>query len=99
MPRITRWIPNGTATMPTGIDSRNFRKYFSGLDDFDKLKTAPKGYAKDHPMIDLLRHRSFVVSYAFSDAEVNHKMFVKNVAAVCRAIKPFNDFLKTAVDE
>ncbi len=31
----------------------------------DKLKTQPKGYAADHPRIDLLRHKSLVVSREF----------------------------------
>lgn len=74
-----------------------FTRYFSGLDDFDKLKTAPKGYSKDHPYIDLLRYRSFVVSCAFTDEEVCKKNFVKVAAGVCRAIKPLNDFLKEAL--
>lgn len=89
---------NGEALLRI-LNSRNFKKYFSGLDDFDKLKTVPKGYAKDHPLIDLLRHRSFVVSHAFSDEEVSQEKFVKKVATACRAMKPFNDFLKTALDE
>ena len=43
---------------------------FTSLDDFDKLKTTPKGYAADHVQIDLLRHRSFVVRHFFTDKEV-----------------------------
>ncbi|MGF6888819.1 uncharacterized protein (TIGR02453 family) [Nocardia sp. GAS34] len=31
----------------------------------DKLKTRPKGYPADHPRIDLLRHKSLVVSREF----------------------------------
>lgn len=31
----------------------------------DKLKTRPKGYPLDHPRIDLLRHRSLVMSREF----------------------------------
>ncbi|MEV0110847.1 DUF2461 domain-containing protein [Nocardia sp. NPDC050799] len=31
----------------------------------DKLKTRPKGYPLDHPRIDLLRHKSLVVSREF----------------------------------
>ncbi len=79
------------------LNDKNFKKYFKGLDDFDKVKTAPKGYPKDHPHIDLLKNKSFISSHYFTDAEVKDKKFVKKVAEVCKAIKPLNDFLKEAI--
>lgn len=38
--------------------------------DGDRLKTAPRGFPKDHPRIELLRHRSLTVSrdYGFDEA-------------------------------
>jgi uncharacterized protein (TIGR02453 family) len=81
------------------LNDRKFKSFFSGLDEFDRLKTAPKGYAKDHPHIELLRNRSFVVSHSFTDAEVLHKNFVSHTSKVCRAMKPFIDFLRMALDE
>lgn len=79
------------------LNDKKFKKYFEGLDDFDKLKTAPKGYPKDHEHIHLLQHKSFVVSHHFTDAQVQDKKFIKNVAEVCKAIKRMNDYLKEAV--
>jgi uncharacterized protein (TIGR02453 family) len=79
------------------LNDKNFKKYFSGLDDFDRVKTAPKGYPKDHPQIDLLKNKSFISSHAFTDKEVNDKKFPKKVAEVCKAIKPLNDFLREAI--
>lgn len=79
------------------LNDRKFKKYFDGLDDFDRVKTAPKGYPKDHPQIELLKNKSYISSHNFSDSEVKHKNFAKHVADVCRAIKPLNDFLKEAI--
>lgn len=79
------------------LNDKNFKKYFNGLDDFDRVKTAPKGYPKDHPQIELLKNKSFISSHAFTDAQVNDKKFVKKVAEVCKAIKPLNDFLTEAI--
>lgn len=76
---------------------KSFKKYFDDLDDFDKLKTAPKGYPKDHEHIHLLQHKSFVVSHGFTDKHVIDKKFVKNLAAVCKEIMPLNTFLKEAI--
>lgn len=79
------------------LNNKNFKKYFKGLDDFDRVKTAPKGYAKDHPQIEYLKNKSFISSHAFTDAEVLNKNFVKKVAEVCKAIKPLNTFLREAI--
>ena len=80
------------------VADKKFKKAFpKGLDDFDKLKTAPKGYPKDHPKLEWLKHKSFVVSHPFSDKEVLAAKFVKQVAAVCKTLKPLNDFLVAAV--
>ncbi len=79
------------------LNNKKFKNYFSGLDDFDQVKTAPKGYAQDHPHIALLKNKSFVVSHHFTDTQVKHKNFVKQVAEVCKTLKPLNDFLKEAI--
>jgi uncharacterized protein (TIGR02453 family) len=79
------------------IGAKEFRKYFSDFDRFDSLKTAPKGYPKDHPYINLLKLKSFVVSHPFTDKQVTDRRFVKTVAKVCKIIKPLNDFIKEAV--
>jgi uncharacterized protein (TIGR02453 family) len=79
------------------INDRKFKKYFDGFDDFDKVKFMPKGYAKDHPHIDLLRNKSFIVSHSFKDAEVTDKKFLKTVAGICKVAKPLNDFIAEAI--
>jgi uncharacterized protein (DUF2461 family) len=61
------------------------------------LKTAPKGYAKDHPHINLLKHKSYIVSHPFTDKEIMDKKFVKNAAVMAVLIKELNDYLKAAV--
>ena len=79
------------------LNDKKFKKLFSDLDDFDKLKTSPKGYAKDHPHLDILKHKSFIVSHAFTDKEVKDKKFLKKVVEAARTVKPLNDYLKEAI--
>lgn len=79
------------------LNDKNFKKYFDGLDDFDKVKTAPKGYPKDHLQIEFLKNKSFISSHSFTDAEVKDKKFVRKVAEVCKTIKPLNEFLKESI--
>jgi uncharacterized protein (TIGR02453 family) len=79
------------------LNNTKFKSLYDGLDDFDKVKTAPKGYAKDHPQIELLKHKSFIVSHYFTDTQVKDKKFVKMVADACKTLKPLNDYLKEAI--
>jgi uncharacterized protein (TIGR02453 family) len=80
------------------LNNKKFKAHFpKGLEVWDKLKTMPKGYAKDHPHIDLLKNKSFVVSHSFNDSEVTKKDFSKKVAESCKLIKPLNDYLLEAI--
>jgi len=79
------------------VEDKKFKKLFPALDDFDKLKTMPKGYPKDHPQIEYLKHKSFIVSRSFTDAEVKDKNFLKKLVETAKTIKPLNDFMKDAI--
>lgn len=81
------------------LSNKKFKSLYTGFDDFDKLKTMPKGYPKDHPSIELLKHKSYIVSRAFTDKEVVDKKFVRAVADSAKAIKPLNDFIREAIAE
>jgi len=73
-------------------NSKDFIKYFGKIDG-DKLKTAPKGYSSDHPYIELLRYKSYLVVNEVSDKMVLSKDFLDHVLNVCKAMKPLNDYL------
>lgn len=80
------------------LSSKPFKKWYKGLDDFDRLKTVPKGYPKDHPRLKHLQHKSFIVSHNFTDAEVKSKNFIRQLTEACKALKPLNEFLKEAME-
>lgn len=65
----------------------------------EQLKTAPKGYPKDHEAIDLLRYKSFVASKKLDDAALTSDGFVKMAMETFSALRPFNDFLNKAIAE
>jgi uncharacterized protein (TIGR02453 family) len=95
--KIRQEIDYNTKDLKRIVASKKFRTLFGDFDEFDKLKTAPKGYPKDHPEIGWLKLKSFIVSKSFTDREVADKKFVSKVAAVCREIKPLNDFIREAI--
>jgi uncharacterized protein (TIGR02453 family) len=95
--KIRQEIDYNSSAFNKILTNKTFKKLYPSLDDFDKLKTMPKGYPKDHPQIEYLKHKSFIVSHNYSDKEVLDKKFVKTVAAHAKLIKPLNDFIKEAI--
>ncbi|RUS27015.1 hypothetical protein BC938DRAFT_483829 [Jimgerdemannia flammicorona] len=55
----------------------------------ERLKTAPKGFPKDHAEIELLKYKSFVVGKALTDEEVVGEGFLEKVVQGLEAIVPF----------
>src|SRR5258706_918583 len=95
--KIRQEIDYDSEKLSQMLSNKQFKTLFPSLDDFDKLKTAPKGYAKDHPHIELLKHKSFIVSHPFTDKEVKEKKFIRNLVETAKVIKPLNDFLRDAI--
>jgi len=80
------------------LDDKTFKSTFGELQG-DQLKTAPKGYPKDHEHIDLLRFKSFTVFTKFADSEAKQHEFVDWLAGQFKIMQPLNIFLSTAVAE
>jgi uncharacterized protein (TIGR02453 family) len=59
----------------------------------DQVKTAPKGFPKDHPAIELLRFKQYWFEHSFTDQEVLAKDFLKRVNETYKAIRPFFDYM------
>ncbi|MFP5316876.1 MAG: DUF2461 domain-containing protein [Acidimicrobiia bacterium] len=64
----------------------------------ETVKTAPRGYAKDHPRIDLLRHKGLIVWRSWEPAAWLGTAKAKDrVVDVLRAARPLQDWLETNV--
>ena len=74
------------------LKSKKFKDTFGELMG-DQVKSAPKGFSKDHPAIDLLRYKSMYVFKDFSDKEVLSPNFLKEVVKTYKAIRPFFDYM------
>jgi uncharacterized protein (TIGR02453 family) len=59
----------------------------------DELKTAPKGFDKEHPDIDLIRKKQFVFMRQLSDKEVLSPSFLDQMDASYKAIRPYFDLM------
>lgn len=79
------------------LDKPSFKKTFGDMVNDDPLKTAPKGFPKDHKYINLLRHRTFAVSYDLSDDAVLGENFEQLVIDVYKEMLPFRRYLNKAI--
>lgn len=79
------------------INKDSFAKMFGKLVDDDKLKTAPKGYAKDHPHIELLRNKTFAVQLDLSEQQILSSDFQEQLVEIYKQMLPFRNYLNKAI--
>ncbi|HEY0046430.1 MAG TPA: DUF2461 domain-containing protein [Flavobacterium sp.] len=81
------------------VSDKNFTDEFGALDRTDDscLKSAPKGYEKDHPAIEFLKLKCFTASQKIDDKLLADKDFVKKISQKMVALKPLNEFLNRAL--
>ncbi|SEH27672.1 DUF2461 domain-containing protein [Chryseobacterium culicis] len=74
------------------ISDKIFVKYFGELQG-DSVKTAPRGFDKNHPAIDLIRKKQFLMMRKFTDKEVLSDSFQKEAILTLLAMRPFFDYM------
>ncbi len=89
---IRRHISADPAPLRKILRSRSFRDTFGELEG-EQLKTAPKGFSKDDPAIDLLRYKSLYAMRRFKDSEVTAASFPKEVDKTLKKLRPFFDYM------
>lgn len=80
------------------IENKKFKSVYGEPYGDDRLKTAPKGYPKDHENLDLLQLKHYIFMRNVSDSEVTSKDFVSNISQYYQTLYPFNQFLSRALD-
>jgi uncharacterized protein (TIGR02453 family) len=79
------------------IQAKSFTKLFE-ISKEDTLKNAPKGYQVDHPLIDILKLKSFNGIYHLPDEAFLKSSIVNKLKTAFESIYPFILFLRTAVE-
>ena len=71
------------------------KKFKSVWEDLvgDELKTAPKGFDKEHENIDLIRKKMYIFTRKFTDKEVTSQEFLDTIDDSFKAIRPFFDYM------
>ncbi len=99
--QLERWRSNlddgrrGAAIAKSVADLRSARYEIGAM---ESLKTAPRGYPKDHPRIDLLRMKGLTMGKTFPLAKWLHTpKALDRVVDVWDAAKPMNSWLERNV--
>jgi uncharacterized protein (TIGR02453 family) len=80
------------------LNEKNFKKHFSGIDDWDRQKLAPREFPKDFPDMDLLKNKSFTVSYKIDEKLIHSEGLIEKAISVYKAMFPYNQFLAKAIE-
>ncbi len=74
------------------LSNKNF-KSTCGAFVGDELKTAPKGFDKEHPAIDLIRKKQYIFTRNFTDKEVLANNFLEEVNVSFKKVRPYFDYM------
>lgn len=94
---VRKEIADNPAEFRSIIESDSFRKTFGEMYG-EQLKTAPQGYPKDHPDVDLLRYKSYTVVRNLKDEELTQPDSIKNLVKIYAELLPLNRFLRNSLD-
>lgn len=79
------------------ITHKSFKTNFGTLGG-EALQRPPKGYEADNPMIQFIKHKSFIAEYKLSDKDLLDPNFSKKMVDLFKAMSPLNEFLYRAME-
>ena len=94
--RIRTDIDEDAAPLRKILKSAAFKKRFGGLVG-EQVKTAPRGYTSDHPAIELLRYKSYIVSAPLTEGETLAADFAKKTVAGFKLVAPLVGYLNEVI--
>ena len=89
--RIRKEIELDATEFRDVLKNSEFIKHFGGKFEGEELKSAPRGFDKEHPDVDLLRKKGYIAVRRFTDKEVLSKDFISEVGSSFKALRPFFD--------
>ncbi|MCG8749149.1 DUF2461 domain-containing protein [Tenacibaculum finnmarkense] len=87
--RIRKEIELDASDFREILNNPEFVKNFGTKFEGDELKSAPRGFDKNHPDIDLLRKKGFIAVRNFSDKQVFSNNFLSEIDTSYKALRPF----------
>ncbi|MEQ8925219.1 MAG: DUF2461 domain-containing protein [Fulvivirga sp.] len=89
--RIRQEITADATPLRELLNNTTFKNTFGVLQG-EQLKTAPKGFDKEHPDIDLINYKNYYVVSKFSDADAQQPDFAKKVSERFQVLRPYLNY-------
>lgn len=80
----------------TILNEKNFQTIWGDLLG-EELKTAPRGFDKEHKAIDLIRKKQFLFTKNYTDAQVVSPNFIDDVNESFKAARPYLDYMSSVL--
>jgi len=90
--RIRKEFEIDDTEIRTIIENKKFKDIWGEFVG-DEVKTAPKGFNKEHPAINLIRKKQFIFVKKYSDKEVLSPDFLNNLHKAFKAVRPYFDYM------
>ncbi|MFI5135455.1 MAG: DUF2461 domain-containing protein [Chitinophagales bacterium] len=90
--RIRKDIDRNFSDWKKLLSNKTLVKSFGKIQG-DKVTTAPKGFSKDNPAIDLLRHKQFYFERNFSDEQILSKDFLREMNTTFKNLRSYFDYM------
>jgi uncharacterized protein (TIGR02453 family) len=78
------------------LKSKKLKSHWEEVEG-EALKTAPRGFDKEHPDIDLINLKQWTFSKKFTDKEILAPNFAETIDEHFKAIRPFFDYMSNVL--
>lgn len=75
------------------INAKDFKRNFGGFWEEEKLRTVPKGFPKENPASEYLKHKNYVIFHELTDKQILSPSLVSYSVRIFKSMQPLNEFL------
>jgi len=93
---IREMISNNPSSWSKITGDKTFQRYFSLSGE--SLKTYPRGYSKEHPMINDLKRKDFIAIHPLSKEQILSESLIEIIDQAYRVSDDFMDYLCSALE-
>ena len=90
--RIRKEFEMDDQEMRAILNDKKFKSIWGGFVG-NEVKTAPKGFSKEHKSIDLIKKKQYIFVKKYSDKEVLDSNFMNEVNGAFTAIRPYFNYM------
>ena len=90
--RIRADIDKNYAEWNKLLNSKSIKENFGKITGM-QVSTAPRGFSVDHPAIELLRHKQFILRHNFTDKEILSDHFIKDLNHIFKSVRPYFNYM------